>query len=332
MTDDTGMADDPKAEGPRHSVATVGPMRARIRQTELVKPFRPPPQTGWRKPLHRLTRINLGPSPTERAWADLERRCRTNLRGTYLIAVMQCKGGASKTTTTIGVGQALAHYRTDKIVAIDANPACGNLADRVDEQATGSWWHLLTDQNLDHYSDFRFHLGRDSDTGLEVLASDSDDRVLTGPELAEAWSRLSRQFPVGLMDCGNMLNDEVTKVMLELVDAVVVVSTTAVDGAAGAEETCNWLINHGYPHLVRSAVVVISNPTNVTAGRAVRALHEDFARAVRAVHAVPYDPHLHEACAIRRDRLRPATWRAFVEVAASVADGFPGASDKDAQR
>jgi MinD-like ATPase involved in chromosome partitioning or flagellar assembly len=318
-------------EGPRHASESAGPMRAQIRQAELVTPYRPRPATGWRKTLHRRTHINLGPSPSERAWKDLERRVKTNLRGTFLIAVMQQKGGVSKTVTTVGIGAALAHYRTDKVVAIDANPAHGNLSERIDEPAKDSWWNLINDPDLNAYSDFRFHLGKDSTSGLEVLASDPGDRVMTGVELTEAWKRLQRQYPVGLVDCGNQLNDDITSAILGMVDAVVIVSTTGLDGARGAQDTVNWLLAHGYPHLVRSAVVVISNVSKVPAGKAVRNLHEDFERVVRAVHAIPYDPHLHEATAVSIDRLKPATRRAFVEAAASVADAFAGAADKDSK-
>jgi len=314
----------------RNATESAGPMRAQIR--ELVKPYKPRPQGGWRNGVLRTTHVNLGPSPGERAWKDLERRIKANLRGTFLVGVMSQKGGVAKTSTTVGIGKALAHYRDDKVVAIDANPAGGNLGERVDEPSQGSWWNLINDPDLHAYSDFRFHLGKDSTSGLEVVASDPGDRVLTGVELTEAWRRLARQYPVGLVDCGNQLNDDITTAMLDLVDAVVVVSTTGLDGAKGAEHTLNWLLAHGYPHLVRSSVVVISNVTKVSAGKAVSNLHEDFERTVRAVHAVPYDPHVHEASAIRSDRLRPATWRAFVEVAASVADGFAGAADKDGRR
>jgi MinD-like ATPase involved in chromosome partitioning or flagellar assembly len=311
---------------------SAGPMRAQIREAELVTPYRPRPTMGWRKALYRRTRINLGPSPKERGWNDLERRIKTNLRGTYLIAVMGQKGGVSKTVTTVGIGAALAHYRTDKVAAIDANPAHGNMAERIDEPTQGSWWHLINDRKLNAYSDFRYHLGKDSTSGLEVLASDPGDRVLTGVELTETWLRLQRQFPVSLVDCGNQLNDDITAAILELADAVIVVSTTGLDGAQGAKDTLNWLLAHNYPHLVRAAVVVVSNIANVKASHAVQTLHEDFERAVRAVHAIPYDPHLHEAAAIRTDRLKPATRRAFVEAAASVADGFAAASDKEGQK
>lgn len=313
----------------RHGGASVGPMRAQIRQADLVRPYKPEPETGWRKVFRRLTRINLGPSPSERAWKDLERRIGVNLRGTYLIAVMQQKGGVSKTTATVGIGAALARYRHDKVVAIDGNPASGNLTKRIDEPSTGTWRGLTTDDNLHAYSDFRFHLGNDSSSGLEVLAGDPGDDVITGEKLTEAWRRLQRQYPVGIIDCGTQLRDDVTAAILAMADAVVVVSTTRLDGAQGAEETLNWLIEHGYPHLVRSAVMVISNVSRVEASAAVRDLHEDFERVVRAVHDVPYDSHLHDAGAINFDRLNPATRRAYIEVAASLVDGFAGAADRD---
>mgnify|MGYP001477522054 FL=1 len=91
-----------------------------MRQAARVRPNKPVPEIGWRKKLHQLTRINPGVGPAEREWIDLKRRLGVNLRGTYLIAIMQQKGGASKTTSTIGLGEALARYRDDKVVAIDA--------------------------------------------------------------------------------------------------------------------------------------------------------------------------------------------------------------------
>ena len=304
-------------------------MRAQVRQADLVRPYKPIPEIGWRKKLHQLTRINAGVGPAEREWIDLKRRLGVNLRGTYLIAIMQQKGGASKTTSTIGLGEALARYRDDKVVAIDANPANGNLASRVDEPSTETWRSLIADPHLVSYSDFRHYLGKDSSSGLEVLGSDIGDDVMTGMNLIQAWDKLSRQYPIGLIDCGNQMRDDLTAAILSRVDAVVVVSTTRYDGAAGAQDTLNWLISHGYPHLVRSAVMLISNVNKVSADRAVRNLHEDFERVCRAVHDIPYDPHLSDATAINFDRLAPATRRAYLEAAASVVDGFAGAADKD---
>jgi MinD-like ATPase involved in chromosome partitioning or flagellar assembly len=304
-------------------------MRAQVREAGLVRPYKPAPQTGWRKRLHQVTRINLGAGPAEREWIELKRRLSVNLRGTYLVAVLQQKGGVSKTTATVGIGAALARYRSDKVVAIDGNPASGNLAQRIDEPNTGTWRSIVADQELHSYSAFRHHLGMDSSSGLEVMAGDPGDEVLRGSDLLTAWRKLARQYPIGLIDCGNQLRDDITAAVLNAADAVVVVSTTRYDGATGAQDTLNWLIQHGYPHLVRSAVMVISNVNKVNATKAVRSLREEFERVVRAVHDIPYDPHLSEATAIDFDRLQPATRRAFIETAASIADGFAAAADKD---
>ena len=44
----------------------------------------------------------------------------------------------------------------------------------------------------------------------------------------------------------------------------------------------------------------------------------------RAVRLVPFDPHLEEGAEISLERLRPETRDALIELAAVVADGFPG--------
>jgi MinD-like ATPase involved in chromosome partitioning or flagellar assembly len=317
------------ADAARQASASMGPLRASIRAADLVKPYREAPETGWRGHLYRVSRINLGPSPAERAWNDLRRRVSRNLRGTYLVAVIQQKGGVAKTTVTMGLGSALARYRDDKVVAIDANPASGNLANRVEEPSAGTWRGLIDDERLESYSDFRHYLGKSSSSGLEVLASDGGDEMLTGAQLTELWRRLQRQYPIGLLDSGTQLRDDVMAAVLEAADAVVVVSTTRLDGADAAAETLNWLVDHGYPDLVRSAVIVISDVFKVTPSSSVRKLHEQFEKAVRAVHYVPFDPHLSDATAIDFDRLKPEVRRAFIEAAASLVDGFAAAADKD---
>ena len=319
----------PPTDARRQASASVGPLRASIRAADLVKPYKEVPEAGWRGRLYRVSRVNLGPSPSERAWNDLRRRVSRNLRGNYLVAVVQQKGGVGKTTVTMGLGSALARYRDDKVVAIDANPASGNLAKRVEEPSAGTWRGLISDERLQSYSDFRHYLGKSSSSGLEVLGSDRSDEMLTGAQLTELWQRLQRHYPIGLVDCGTQLRDDVMAAVLAAADAVVVVSTTRLDGADAAAETLNWLVDHGYPDLVRSAVILISDVFKVTQSSSVRKLHEQFEKAVRAVHYAPYDPHLSDATAVEFDRLKPRVRRAFIEAAASLVDGFAAAADKD---
>ena len=319
-------APDPAA---RQGSQSVGPLRANIRAADLVRPYKEVPETGWRKAVYRTSRVNLGLSPAERRWNDLRQRIARNLRGTYLVAVLAEKGGVGKTTVTMGLGSALARYRDDKVVGIDGNPASGNLTKRVDEPSQGTWRGLISDQRLETYSDFRHYLGKSTSSGFEVLASDRGDQVITGVDLSELWRRLQRQYPIALVDCGTQLRDDVMAATLAAADAVVVVSTSRLDGAEGAAETLNWLVDHGYPHLVRSAVMMISDVNKVSASSSVRKLHEQFEKAVRAVHHVPFDPHLSDATAVDFDRLKPDTRRAYIEAAASLVDGFAAAADKD---
>jgi len=162
-----------------------------------------------------------------------------------------------------------------------------------------------------------------------VLGSDVGDDMLSGAQLTELWQRLQRHYPIGLVDCGNQLRDDLMAAVLAAADAVIVVSTTRLDGADGAAETLNWLVDHGYPHLVRSAVIMISDVFKVTQNSSVSKLHEQFEKAVRAVHYVPFDPHLSDATAIDFDRLKPRVRRAYIEAAGSLVDGFAAAADKD---
>ena len=54
----------------------------------------------------------------------------------------------------------------------------------------------------------------------------------------------------------------------------------------------------------------------------IQQLREYFLSRCRAVHIIPYDPHLSEGAEIELARLHKNTKRALVELAATVADDF----------
>ncbi len=117
--------------------------------------------------------------------------------------------------------------------------------------------------------------------------------------------------------------------MLDKADVLVVISSGSVDGARSASATLDWLEAHGREELVRNAIAVI-NGVRGRSGRRVSKVDltkvvDHFARRCRAVCQVPFDPHLEEGAEISLDRLRPETRAALLELAATVAEGFPGA-------
>ena len=141
---------------------------------------RPEPEGLWQQLVYSVSRhrINLGDGRRARARKDLDRRIGAPLAGeARFVPVLSRKGGVGKTTVTSLLGMALADARDDRVIAVDANPDRGTLADRVG-RANGRTVRDLVraHDEVEGYSDVSSIVARDS-TRLDVLASDSDPRV-----------------------------------------------------------------------------------------------------------------------------------------------------------
>ena len=76
--------------------------------------------------------IDIGDSPAIRERKALSARIATPFdQGARYVPVLTRKGGVGKTTVTTLLGMALAEVREDRVIAIDANPDRGTLAERV---------------------------------------------------------------------------------------------------------------------------------------------------------------------------------------------------------
>ncbi|WP_372494235.1 AAA family ATPase [Nocardia pulmonis] len=284
------------------------------------------PGSGWRRAVHHMSggAINPGMSAEERRLQELVARIRQPVRGDYRIAVLSLKGGVGKTTTTMGIGSIFASIRGDRVIAVDANPDFGTLSQRVSLQTRSTVRDLLLDQSIRSYSDVRRHTSQ-ATSRLEVLASERD------PAASEAFSEeeyrkvariLQRFYNIILTDCGTGLMHSAMAGVLDLAHSLVLISSSAIDGARSAAATLDWLSLHGHDHLVRNAVVVINLPRPGSPNVGIQQLREYFLSRCRAVHIIPYDPHLSEGAEIDLARLHKNTKRALVELAATVADDF----------
>ncbi|OBJ51358.1 MinD/ParA family ATP-binding protein [Mycobacterium asiaticum] len=297
--------------------------------TVLLKPVKPPPSEGWRRLLYVLSGqlINLGESPRAMKHNNLVAQINRPLRGCYRIAVLSLKGGVGKTTITATLGSTFGSVRGDRVVAVDANPDRGTLSQKLPLETPATVRHLLRDaDSIDRYSDIRSYTSQNK-AGLEVLASSSD------PTLSEAFSSedytrsldiLERFYGLVLTDCGAGLLHSAMSAILARSDVLIVVASGSIDGARSASATLDWLDAHGHEDLVRNSITVI-NAVRPRAGKVdMDKVIEHFARRCRAVRVVPYDPHLEEGAEIELDRLKRDTREALLELAAVVADGFPG--------
>ncbi len=299
----------------------------------LFRPTKRPPQSGWRRAIHRMTGggVNPGESGEDVRRRQLIDRVNQPVRGDYKIAVLSLKGGVGKTTTTVSLGSTFASLRGDHVVAIDANPDLGTLGGRIPSQTSTTVRDLLDDRDRIHrYSDVRAFTSQ-APSRLEVLASERD------PHKAEAFSEddyraavatLENFYNLILTDCGTGLTHSAMRGVLDTADALVLVSSPALDGAQSADATLNWLTAQGYGHLVERTVVVISASRPGSSGVRVSQLVEHFADVVRAVQVIPFDAHLAEGSEVDLERMSRAARDAFVDLAALVADDFPVAAGR----
>lgn len=289
--------------------------------------------SGWRRGVHRLTGgvINPGESTAEERYRNQVERIRQPVLGDYRIAFLSLKGGVGKTTTTLGLGSTFASLRGDCVIAVDANPDFGTLGERVPRQTSSTVRDLLADSaNIRRYSDIRAHTSQ-APSRLEVLAGERDpaaSEMFGEQDYRSVIEMLQVYYNLILTDCGTGIMHSAMNGVLQLANALVLVSSPAVDGARSAAATLDWLQLHGYGHLVERTVVVISSVRPGSSAVDMNLLTQHFLERCRAVLVVPFDEHLAEGAVVDLELLKPQTRAAFVELAAMVADDFPAASGR----
>ncbi|WP_448238359.1 MinD/ParA family ATP-binding protein [Microbacterium paulum] len=292
----------------------------------------PEPEGAWRHLVYTLSgrRINLGDSRHARARKQLDSRIAAPLTGgAKFVPVLSRKGGVGKTTVTTLLGMALADAREDRIIAVDANPDRGTLAERIG-RPSGKTVRALVRARADvhGFNDISQIVARDH-TRLDVLASDSD------PHVSEAFSDTDYRdvadvaahfYSVVLTDTGTGIVHSVMQATLEHADELVIVAGLSVDEARLASETLTWLESNGYAERVRSAIVVLNTARPGAALVRADELDAHFRSRVRAVVRLPYDPHIASGSAISFRDLQPETREAARELAAVVVEGLRASS------
>ncbi|WP_084620691.1 MinD/ParA family ATP-binding protein [Agromyces italicus] len=331
----TGATEVVAAAGGRHEVALPSEVPeapeslTADRLIDLNRTTRPAPQGGFNRFLYEasLHLVNLGDSAKARAHKAMNQRIQKRFEGgARFVPVLTRKGGVGKTTITALLGMALADARDDRIIAIDANPDRGTLAERVDRQTRETVRDVVAKaSSIGGYTDFSRFVSRD-ETRLDILASDTD------PTLSEAFDDndynvvaglAARYYSLVLTDCGTGIVHSVMRATLQRADSIVIVSGGSVDEARLASETLTWLEANGYGELVRNAVVAINLATQGTHLVKVDEIEAHFQSRVREIVRIPYDPQLAAGSVVNWHELRPVTQHAARELAALVVEGLP---------
>jgi MinD-like ATPase involved in chromosome partitioning or flagellar assembly len=286
--------------------------------------FRPSPESGWRKLAYYLTLKlwNPGDSPKVKARKAMDARIAAVLEGgAKFIPVLTRKGGVGKTTISTLLGMAMAQVREDRVIAIDANPDRGTLAERVSKSTRFTVRDVVNRAAaIDGFSEFSNMVSRD-ETRLDVLASDAD------PMLSEAFNEgdynvvadmAARYYSIVITDCGTGIVHSVMRPTLQRANSIVIVSGGSVDEARLASETLTWLEANGYGELVRNSVVALNTATQATLLVKLDEIEQHFRTRVRSVIRIPYDPALAAGSVIKFNELKKQTRDAARELAAGV--------------
>ncbi|KLO35553.1 MinD/ParA family ATP-binding protein, partial [Mycobacterium haemophilum] len=319
-----GMAGRRAAPPDSTATSTIGVRPGR--NTRARKPRKMVAKRGWRRWVHTVTRINLGLSPDERYELDLRARVRRAPRGSYQIGILGLKGGAGKTTVTVTLGSMLARVRNDRILVVDADTGCGNLADRAGRSSDATIADLLADKELTHYNDIRTHTSVNA-VNLEVLPAaeySTAQHALNGEDWNFAAAAVSKFYNVVLADCGVGLFDPVTRGVLSTASGVVIVASASIDAARQAAVALDWLRHNGYQDLLHRACVVINHVMPEEPNIAGKDLVQQFEQQVQPgrVVVLPWDKHIAAGTEIRLDQLDPLYRRRVLELAAALSDDF----------
>jgi MinD-like ATPase involved in chromosome partitioning or flagellar assembly len=299
-----------------------------MRITDLAAPRKIPPGSGWRKFVYNVTFkvINPGESLGERHYRELRAHISRHIRRQYVITFISGKGGIGVTTMTASIGGVFRECRPgSNVIAIDAVPGFGTLADRIDEAPQGDYTAILQDTDVQGYSDIREHLGQNT-VGLDVLAGNrtSDQpRPLVAAMFDGALSRLRRTHNVIVVDSGPDLEHSVMKAVLANTDTLVFVSGITADRSRPVLRAIDYLRSQGYHELVSRSTVIINHSTNEASRDALAYLSDRFSKVGATVEVMGFDTHLAKGGIIDTvNEVNKKTRLRLFEITAGLADKY----------
>ncbi|GAA1916123.1 hypothetical protein GCM10009775_05740 [Microbacterium aoyamense] len=286
---------------------------------------------GWPGFVRRLTggRVTLKPNKKERTLLDRERTVKRRLDGSRTIVILNPKGGAHKTTSTLLLAETLGNLRGGSTLAWDNNETRGTLGWRARSTPHSKTAVDLLD-NLDQFADLsRASLAQldgyvraQVDSRFDVLASDEDAAASSTID-AEAFDRLhamlGRYYRMIVVDTGNNMRASNWVAAVAAADQLVIVSTVREDTAASAAWLLDGLREKGFGAKIDEAVTVLASPSDKTDRRLRNRLDSHFAQVTAVVEHVPYDPALVDGGPVDFDALSPETRDAWLTVAATIA-------------
>jgi MinD-like ATPase involved in chromosome partitioning or flagellar assembly len=291
-----------------------------------------PAREGARGALNRLG-LRIKPSAEEQSARDDELAVSQHWPGPRTIAVVNGKGGAGKTPTTILLSAVFARYGGAGVLAWDNNQTRGTLGWRTDAGAHDrTLLELLPEagrllgtgaQSAD-LAHFMHHQPREK---YDVLRSKpirlAHENRLSPDDVDAIHAVAAKFYRLIVIDSGNDESDPMWLQMIDHADQIVVATTTRADHAEAGALLLEALEDRDErsARLAQESVVVVSQADPKASATDVEHVVGGYRTLARDVVRIPFDHEMVDGH-LRYGALAKRTQRAWLAAAASVARGF----------
>lgn len=264
------------------------------------------------------------PADEARATAELAASIQRPVTTGRRIAVLGMRGGAGKSTIATLLATVFAHYRRDRVLALDVDPDLGSLPLRLGVTRARSLGDLAAaERGFQSFGELEPYLTRAADR-LWILPGNRGsigDSPLNATIYRDAALPLTRFFGITLIDCGSGVTRPLPRAVLEGVHAQVLVAPATLEGARSVGRALDWMATTGLSAHVPRTVAVFT----VKSPHTRRTLDLDGTSAILADVGVTclrldYDRHVASGAPISPPRLAEATSTTAVRLAALTLD------------
>lgn len=330
----SGIAAEPAATTPTTDAPSRRMQReARERQSFLQSErVAEPAHEGFRGRLNKFG-FKLAPSTAEQSARDDELAVSQHWSGPRTIAVVNGKGGAGKTPTTILLSAVFARFGGAGVLAWDNNQTRGTLGWRTE---AGSHDRTLLEMLPDadrllgsgaQSADLINYVHHQPREKYDVLRSKPiklahENRLR--PEDVDAIHTVAAKFyRLIVIDSGNDESDPMWLRMIDQADQIVVATTTRDDHAEAGALLLEALEDRDErsARLAQQSVVVVSQADPKASRADVDHVVKGYGSLARDVVSIPFDHEMVDGH-LRYDALNAKTQRAWLTATAAVARGL----------
>lgn len=304
-----------RAYDSRHVIDTLIPATQTVRSTR-----------GWRG------KLNMRPSARERAELDDRTAICQSFGRPVTIAVVNPRGGAGATVSSLLLAGAYGAGRGGGVIAIENQRGTMHL--RTFTETTSTSTDLVAarrawaETRLGDLSAYARHQPAGQFDAL--VAAKRSDRGVRSEEFAELHDLAARYYGVIVVDVAPSEATEGWQAAVDQADAIVVPLKWRYDYSLPAIEMLEELEHSGDPHmrdLVRRAVIVASHGQGELDPRCRKQLLPYLAQRTKAIIEIAPDRHIAAGGVIHHDQLRAATRRQAERIAAEASLSIREASD-----